>query len=623
MTKYVTKVNDVTGLATSLGIETKQKRYEMHFKYCPYCRGGDHKDEYTFGVNLETGAFKCLRASCGKHGHFVELARDFQFALVLPEEMPVKYNKPAAVKPAASQYRTAAKYMAARGISEATCTRYGIHSPQGRDDIVVFPFFDAEGRHVMNKFRDANYKLHLAAYEAKETEQKPSKEWFGKNEQPSLYGEYQAEIWSRTHGKNRIVITEGQIDALSVVEATGNFNAVSVPGGCNGFSWFAFSGEWLNSWKEVVIFGDCERGHITLVKDLADRLTTTVKVVRRCDYLGCKDANDLLNFGDNGKANIIKAIEMAEEASVDALIDLSAVEDIDINTLDHISTGYNRLDRTIGGLVCGNLVVLTGKRGEGKSTLMSMLIANAIEQNEHIMVYSGELPNYYVKRWLLYQLAGRACLTEATGEYGERQFQLDAGTARKISLWMQGQVWLFDNSGLSAPGEERKFLLETIEKSIKAKNCRFIFLDNLMTAMADGSGIHDIYTEQSKFVGDLKRMAIKYNVCIVLVAHPRKGQNGEEIDQVDEIAGSADIANKADVILKFARDNARPENSPGGLVFVLKNRLNGNIMTRKENAIILNYEPESRRLTEPCAPEKYYGWDTDVNPIKENSMLED
>ena len=45
----------------------------------PYCDGGSSKDKDTFSINLETGAYSCFRSSCGAKGHFVEMARDFNF----------------------------------------------------------------------------------------------------------------------------------------------------------------------------------------------------------------------------------------------------------------------------------------------------------------------------------------------------------------------------------------------------------------------------------------------------------------------------------------------------------------------------------------------------------------
>lgn len=70
----------VYGLAAKLGAQVREKGRELFFRYCPYC-GGDGRDRDTFSVNLETGAFHCFRSSCGKSGHFVEMARDFDYPL--------------------------------------------------------------------------------------------------------------------------------------------------------------------------------------------------------------------------------------------------------------------------------------------------------------------------------------------------------------------------------------------------------------------------------------------------------------------------------------------------------------------------------------------------------------
>ena len=77
---YEYKKEDVFFLSSFVGAEVKQKGNELFFKYCPNCKGDGH-DKETFSINVDSGAFKCFRASCYYHGHFVELARDFGFKL--------------------------------------------------------------------------------------------------------------------------------------------------------------------------------------------------------------------------------------------------------------------------------------------------------------------------------------------------------------------------------------------------------------------------------------------------------------------------------------------------------------------------------------------------------------
>ena len=79
---YELKVEDIFGFAAEHADRGyHQKGNELVFKYCPYCHGGAHSDKDTFSINLESGAYCCLRSSCGQRGHFVQLARDFSYQL--------------------------------------------------------------------------------------------------------------------------------------------------------------------------------------------------------------------------------------------------------------------------------------------------------------------------------------------------------------------------------------------------------------------------------------------------------------------------------------------------------------------------------------------------------------
>lgn len=51
--------------------------------------------------------------------------------------------------------------------------------------------------------------------------------------------------------------------------------------------------DWIVQFKEIVVFGDCEHGKVTLLDTLQRRLPNTVKAVCMEDYLGEKDANDI------------------------------------------------------------------------------------------------------------------------------------------------------------------------------------------------------------------------------------------------------------------------------------------------------------------------------------------
>ena len=93
----------------------------------------------------------------------------------------------------------------------------------------------------------------------------------------------------------------------------------------------------------------------------------------------------------------VNAVENAELRDVKFVKRLANVEAVNLSDLPKIKTGVRSLDRICGGLLRGHVVLLSGKRGEGKSTFMSSLVAEAIEQDNSVFVYSGELPNYHFK----------------------------------------------------------------------------------------------------------------------------------------------------------------------------------------------------------------------------------
>ena len=287
---YELKPSDVYDLARVLDADVHEKGGELFFTYCPYCRGGESRDKNTFSVNLTSGAFKCFRSGCGKAGHFVELARDFHYQLDFDNTTRPKVYRELPQRPIPVR-EGAVTYLQSRGIGRAIVERYRITTRRDRPDILVFPFYDENNVLAYVKYRNTRFNG------------KGNKEWCEKDAKPVLFGMAQCE------GFDRLVITEGQIDSLTLAEC-GVPNAVSVPNGCNGFTFLENVWDWIVQFKEIVVFGDCEHGKVTLLDTLQRRLPNTVKAVCMEDYLGEKDANDI--FRKYGKQAILTAVENAE-----------------------------------------------------------------------------------------------------------------------------------------------------------------------------------------------------------------------------------------------------------------------------------------------------------------------
>ena len=582
---YNFKREDAENFKSYVNARARHFGDELVFAYCPYCRGGQHKDRETFSINLKTGQFECKRSSCGAHGNMITLARDFDFSLGAEYDRYInqdysRYRKP--VKKKIEVKEPAVKYMQSRGISEEVTKKYQITTVNDKDNILVFPFLDKDENLVSVKYRKADFD---------KTKDK-NKEWFEPNCKPILFGMYQCNLENDT-----LVITEGQIDSLSVAEA-GIENAVSVPNGARGFTWVPYCWEWLTRFKKLIVFGDFENGAMTLLSELETRFPGAVLAIQEEDYKGCKDANEILQ--KFGKEAVRKAVENAKILPVKRIKELADVEAVDIYSLEKIKTGILSLDKVLlGGFCKGQVILLTGKRGKGKSTLASNFCASALRQNMNVLAYSGELQDYFFKRWLDLQIAGSNNINETTDEVGEKRCFLTNSNVKEISDWYRGRAYIYDNNIIE--DDEPEDLIKTIDTAVMQYGIDMVLIDNLMTSI-EVNADNDLYRAQSKFVNNLCKIAKRHNVTILLIAHPRKNKVG--LDENDEVAGSSDITNRVDIVMTYKDDKDLAEDER--YLSVSKNRLTGKLSVNP--GILLYYDDKSKRINDNGDFTEDYGW---------------
>ena len=568
--------------AERFGLEQHIKRQtrgdELVFERCPYC-GETTEDKRTFAINLKTGQFNCFRASCKAHGNMITLAKDFGFSLGRDvdeylnsrkryrdlRKYPTPETRPAAVE-----------YMETRGISRNITERYHLTTNKDDSHVLVFPFYDENNQLQFVKYRKTDFQKGIDK----------NKEWCEPNCKPILFGMDQC----NAEESKVLVLTEGQIDSLSVAEAfDGEVNAVSVPTGANGFTWVPYCWDFLGRFNTLIVFGDYENDHVTLLEEMQTRFNGTVKHVRPEDYRDCKDANDLLR--KYGKQAVVYAVENAEAVQNPHIKKLSEVERKSIADMDSIDTGIVQLNQILGGFYYGQLIILTGERGLGKSTLGSQFVTHAINQRVPVFCYSGELPDWMFQDWFDRQCAGPEYINRMDSPRGAPNYLVNGAYIGAIHEWYDDYCYIYDNSIIG--DEENETILETIMTAVMQYGCKFIMIDNLMTAICDDMK-SDLYRQQTAFVRELKQIAYQCNVTILLVAHPRK-RNGQNFGNED-VAGSSNITNLADTVLNYATPKD-PEGNPrpDRILQVTKNRLMG---TLSFNGIPLWYDNASKRISE-------------------------
>lgn len=572
---------DARRFANEQGIRTKIVGNELRFHKCPYCKGTT-KDKDTFAINLDTGMFKCMRSSCGAHGNMITLHKDFGFSLgseaneyydrVRPFRTFPKKEKPV---PKAG----ALEYMAKRGISEVICNKYNITVKKDDENILVFPFYDDGDNLTFIKYRKTDFN----------PEKDKNKEWCIRDTKPILFGMSQCNMDNTT-----LIMTEGQIDSLSVAEA-GYENAVSVPTGKNGFSWVPYCWDWLQKFKVLIIFGDREGEKITLLEEMSTRFNGVVKHVQLEDYKDCKDANDILR--KYGTSQIKQCIDNAVPLEVKEIKDILEVKKVKLSDLEKFNTGLHSLNKVLGGFYFGQVILLTGERGKGKSTLASQFGTMAVKAGYNTFFYSGELMDWYFRNWLDVQIAGDRYINKIRNTYGTYDYSVDGNVYPSIEKWYGGKIKIYDNNIVKE--DEHDDLLSTIQKAITRYSCRVIFIDNLMTAMEDDIS-SDLNRQQTSFVRKLSNMAKQLNVVVFLVAHPKKNQTGKYNFSNDDVAGSSNITNLVDVVLRYDEPSKKPAEDEEGerperVLQVFKNRLTGRL---KVDGIGLYYQESSRRISE-------------------------
>lgn len=323
---------------------------------CPFCHGGDNGDKETFALSVDKEVYVCKRGTCGKRGHFRDLAEffgDHRFTGSIGAAGFAKQKAKAWKLPdthLSPPTETIYQYFEKRCISRETVDAFHLQS----DDhgMIVFPFFE-NGVNVFEKFR--------RPWKPKPDEKK--KEWRSPGTKPVLFG---MDLCSFAQP---LVITEGEIDAMSLYEA-GVANVVSVPSGCEDLSWIENCWDWLEKFRRIVLFGDNDEPGRRMVQQVAKRLDES-----RCaiveDYpvwenrgRECKDANEIL-FA-LGPFALIEMVESARQVPIKGLIDLGTVTPYDPTTVPRIKTMIPALDATIGGLAEGSITIFTGDAGCGK-----------------------------------------------------------------------------------------------------------------------------------------------------------------------------------------------------------------------------------------------------------------
>jgi len=214
-------------------------------------------------------------------------------------------------------------------------------------------------------------------------------------------------------------------------------------------------------------------------------------------------------------------------------------------------TGLKTLDDMfLGGFRDGQLVIISGVSGYGKTALSIQLTSNYSKQTIPVVWFSYEM-SLNELQWKFKQMGGY-----------------------KDLMCYVPKKNISDNV---------KWLEDKIVESISLYNTKVVFVDNLDFLTVDVRSGDDKLTAQKRIIGMLKRIAIDYNVVVFLNAHITKIEEGKE-PRMQNVYGASETYKLADAIIfihrlkeKVGRGEQALKFTNESKIIVDKNRLTGKL----------------------------------------------
>lgn len=277
-----------------------------------------------------------------------------------------------------------------RKLAPETLRKLGIFVASWKGQKVqAYPYFDMDGVEVAQKLRPLDAKDFIRIYEeGVENIEFTSYQLFGRH--------YFGDRYDR-----QVIVTEGELDAASVAQATDFKTAVvSVSSGADGAVKSVKANYlWLDRFDEIVLWFDNDEAGKKAAQECAALFR--IGKVRIATAMGmqpdgktaCKDASDILQANRPGdiKACIYAAVAWRPKGIVNAAVSVS-----DVLAPAEMVPGWSyppsmpRLQEMSGGMFPGDVTYHVAGTGVGKSTNIREIIYHLIDQGVKVCVMSFE-----------------------------------------------------------------------------------------------------------------------------------------------------------------------------------------------------------------------------------------
>ena len=385
----------------------------------------------------------------------------------------------------------------------------------------------------------------------------------------------------------KLVITEGELDALSVAQAYQDkynsiFSVVSLPS-ASGVNCAVRNLDFINQFESVILMLDNDEAGQKATQELARAIGYGKVYVAKLKH---KDASDELVQGSG--EDLIRAIWNAPLYSPAGIVTGEELWDAYVARQSIVSHPYpacmQGVNEKLDGMRMGEIVLMTSGTGSGKSTLIKEIILHLLgTTDEKIGVVSlEESPGDTIEKLIRMNLRSK--------EVSE----LDAREAFE-RITADNRLMLLDHQGSVSDGS----LIDQM-KFLAAIGCKYIILDHLTIAVSEGAEGRTGNEAIDKVMSDLLKLVKQYEIWLGVISHLRKAAGGSSFEEgklasLDDMKGSGSIKQIAFDVIAFARNLVADTEDERNVMqmSVLKSRYTG--LTGPAGSA--RYDKDTTRLT--------------------------
>lgn len=538
----------------------------VQLAHCPLCatKGINHPSRYTFRISSK-GNYFCYK--CQSRGHWSDdsLIQNLEHGI----SQSVLNAKNDAIEWSSVKLDMEKSWFINRGISVELLRKMQVYPLNASKDGFINLSFHEYSPIINHKNESLNVTFEkVSSHEISININNMSNQTHGTTRSGHNRGVFGLTSISFLEKCPVIVITDNELDALAISEYT-KFPCISVPYGesklpLNVVTFLQkHDGKfylWIkDKYMEEQISQQLGRGRCFVVRiDCnSETLLTPWEAKERCRNVLDKSIQPLPHSKISGFSKFKDLVR-------DEFVHHKRLQGIQSLTLP-------ALNKILKGNRPGELTIITGPTGSGKTSILSQLSLDYCSQG------LGTL-------WGSFEITNQKLIKKMIRQYADIDFSRDMSRFEEWSEKFRKLPMHFMDFFGSCPLEE---VLEAMQFTVDANNVQHIVLDNLQFMLSGQErGNFDKWDLMDKSVAKLRQFATSRNVHISLVIHPRK-ENDDTILGVASVTGTSKATQEADNVIIIQKIGKKR------FLEIKKNRFDGEL-----GRIHYKYDPISTKIYE-------------------------